>query len=359
MPTEQDLRSSLSALADLAPTQVDISAVAAHRGPQHRSRSRFAAPVIAAAVVVAVAGALTLVADRRSGHGGLAQPGNFRAPTTLPTNAYIFDLDTVPGYVAHDRGVSPAQQWMAYTNAEGIDAATVSLFPAGGYTPQRPAGAQSVEINGSVGFYGTVGAQPSVNQKERGTLVWEYAPGAWASVTYFGPGPDPRTPNVPDPTLTKDEAIRFAEAVRPGASHDARFPVALTALPANATTDVQAVSIENNQSGLFVGPPTSGSYFSANTLHVQVFAPGAVTGDVGNTGFGYQPVSFGDFHGAYYADEDRIDVTNGQVQVNVGTGVPHGVFSLADLERTVEGMSFATSLTDQLTWFPVSAVLPR
>ena len=57
-------------------------------------------------------------------------------------------------------------------------------------------------------------------------------------------------------------------------------------------------------------------------------------------------------------DELGVTVDESQRHLDPGAGVPHGVFTLAQLETTVEGMAFASDIADQSTWFPVSELMP-
>jgi len=372
MPTEQDLRNALTALADRAPSEVNVSDVISNHAPGRRSVARIALPLVAAIVVVAVAVTLSVLGARDK--GASTEPMNSTpAPSIFALDRYYFSISPIPGYTVRDGGTEQTMQWMTVSgDAAGkpVDA-TVMLFPTGGFRPTRPARAQDVTVNGVPGFYGTFATQPNTQRIKvlyQGALAWEYAPNAWAVVfspeaNYIDPSslPSGAHPYIlgAASALSEPVARQIAEAVRPGQIHEVRVPVTFTTLPANATPVIQNMNYDTLGVGIFIGPATPGTYFSPKTLHVQVFAPSAKTGDEGNTGLGYRPVTFGAFHGAYYAVEDRIEVTNGTVSVNVGTGVPQGIFSLDDLEKTVEGMRFASSLSDESTWFPVSDVLPH
>ncbi|GIF25558.1 hypothetical protein BJ973_003835 [Actinoplanes tereljensis] len=87
----------------------------------------------------------------------------------------------------------------------------------------------------------------------RVALAWRYAPDAWAA---YVPRPADRSSSV-------DEAIRIAEAIKPGRSHQIRVPYRMTFVPAGW----QTVSAEENttkysnivsETFLYAGPlPTS------------------------------------------------------------------------------------------------------
>lgn len=375
MPTEQDLRHALSALADRAPERCEMPAPTTHT--HHRRASRILLPGLAAAAVVAVTVTISLVTSRTDptpavpGSSTTASPyaPNFVAPTVLPIDQYIFDIAPIKGYTSSDGGVGRAQQYMELTELApgrptptkdgsvplGSARATVAVYPRDGFRPPKPANAVAVTVNGVTGFYGTLEAQPEDNGITfDGALAWPYAPGAWA-VVFSSSAAHRSLGRRPGDALTRTEATRFADAVRPGQTHEVRTPVRLATVPGNLTSKLQSFGSAGRATSILIGPDSDPTMIK--TLRLQIYADAKVP-DAGDTGFGYTPVRFGAWHGTFYPDEDRLDVSNGTVGITIGLGQPNGPFTLAQLERTVEEMTFASRLADQSTWFPLTELLP-
>lgn len=379
MPTEADLRDALKTIADGANSRVQSPVLEARMVEPHGRRGRLArrtAVAVAAMIVVVLAVTVALSTTRQTSHVPASATSSrdtpaptYRAPAVFPSSEYVFDVAPVEGYQVSDGQASATMQWMNLIpiSATGVPA-TITIYPARGFTPPRPANAVDVTVRGQPGFFGTIEAQPEDNGIAfRGALAWRYSADAWATVyspsaTAMGDDATGRkgttlAPSVPGSRgLSERIALQVAEALRAGESHPVRAPARLATLPPNVVPNLQGVQVDRRQTTIVIGDESKG-WFSTSTLRIQVSA-GAAVPDEGDTGFGYTPVEFGAWHGAFYPDEDRLDVSNGTVGINIGTGIPHGVFTLAQLEATVEGMTFASDVGDPTTWFLAAHVLP-
>jgi hypothetical protein len=162
MPTKRDLRRALTAVADRAPTRYELPATLSTPTRSHRRASRILVPSLAAAAVIAITVAVSLVVTETTSassvRGSLpAVPTGtpaFAAPTVLPTTQYIFDIAPIDGHTIADGGASPTERWLNLTgsSADAASSAAVAIYLAGGFHPPGPADAVAVTINGARGF---------------------------------------------------------------------------------------------------------------------------------------------------------------------------------------------------------------
>lgn len=200
MPTIDDLRSALDALAEQAPTT----------GRAVRPRRRRRAPALAiasAAVAIAAVAAVPVLVT----HGSRSSP-TFPVESVSPakptnngsartTHLPLADpsLATLTFSVARVQNMS-VYAWETGVGFEraflkGLTHPAVSVYPPGGWAPTRPAGATDITLGTKPGFFGHVqhdgpdavaliGENPMVTGD---ALAWQYEPGAWALVESEAP----------------------------------------------------------------------------------------------------------------------------------------------------------------------------
>jgi hypothetical protein len=215
----------------------------------------------------------------------------------------------------------------------------LEVYEPGRFDPTAWTGGAPVDINGRKGFYTAKRVDAGPRSDASVTLVWEYAPGAWAVLGGDVIGRDDR--NV---------AVRAARAVTFGKPTEARVPFAMVRAPSGLRT----LRVESD----------------ADTASVQ-FASATAATDVTLTIRAYPP-----------ALDDKTWQPNGQAAgrpamwaepstpggpASPKVVVDFGVLRLAlvgegdddrnALERIIRGLTVATTL-DHEQWWPASDALP-
>jgi hypothetical protein len=354
MHTTDELRDTLRELADAAPHTAPIPGdhdeVARSAKPSRRSSRlvRFGAPALAGAMV---AGVVAGVVALSSATHRTAQPGKSSTATPRPAHlpqagpmsltTTVFDVVGMPG--ATVGGVmADGKSQHRYVSFDAFrddsNQADVQVWAREQWTPTRPAGAQDVSIHGQPGFYGRF-AVPSNGKVV--ALAWQYAPGAWAVVTAL------------NKSATKADLVRFASAVRTGQHIPARLPFKLTGLPPGG----KLTALEWR---LGAGRQSAGGGLTIS-----------YPGRHGVLVISVDPLSAGEFGKPTTIGGKRVWV-DGRVLEIAGPGVSRAIlepttpdysndidlFSAAETESIVAGLTFAPNVKDPGTWFDATSALP-
>jgi hypothetical protein len=463
MPSIEDLRAAYATLKDQAPTEINI--LPSHATEQHRRRFMLPA-LVAAGVVVAVAGSLTL-ADMASSNRNVHTAAASGAPSTLtstgatpvstaaapvsvasypvlPATGSIFTVGKLPaGLRASDGITSPFAEQMTLDSSDGKLAGVISVVPASAWHPSIPADAVPVKVDGQPGYYGTLnfdgamgnqdswfaanGSFLNAGDADEAGVLWQDPSGVWAyvagvtnvgvakqaaqvtigsgsvprptgsavSITTTGAaGPTPAgptssvtAPNVntssdpyttttvpgryaglPTASLSQSQAVAVANAIQIGSPRTATVPIKLGYLPAGFkaedTANLADSALASVNPNRFIGgitistPDATNPIF--NTLYIGVssgsIAPG-VSVAYKEEPFVLAPksstINIAGYTGSYSPDSPLVVLRNGTVSLSIGVsdGPGKGV-PLAELTKLVQGITLASNLSDQSTWFP-------
>ena len=377
MRTEDDLRAALAGRERLAPPADRVLAEVRRLARDRRPRRLTGAAAITAAVAVAVIAAVTVpVLLVRSApplgpapaSGAPSPDVSTPSPTAVPVDAYADSRPPLSFTVANTWGpvfeirpssVSASRQVAAILR-NGEPVARLTLFRPGLASTLTHSGAaqsdEPVEVNGVPGRY-RIGSDP-----DRSMLLWEYRPGAVASIVAEG------TPLSANVLVQRDVLVDIAGAVRFTAPYPVRVPYRLDFLPA----DLMVTSVGENP-----GPAGGFSRSDVQALSVDPDRPRAM--DI--TVFDGQPRPNAQW-GGEYPEWDWVpatiagrparcaDLVDGRrCEIDYGHLVPStaGAFTVSmgvsdltsdELDRIVAGMHFAT-VSDPATWYDANTALPR
>jgi hypothetical protein len=370
--TEDDVRLACLALEDDAPSVDDV--LAAVIGPSRRRPRRqrqLRAYLAVAATVVAVA-AVAVAALAWPAHHRTSPPPATRPPADPALSRVDFTVAAPSRYetVEYTSGALFERASLIRVQPKYDDGwATITRYRPGGYrgtTTGRP-----VSVNGQRGFVvadahptfvGYRDTDPSVRQR---AVVWQYAPGAWAMAT----GGSGRTPAAVD-----QANLSLAEAVRPGTT-PVPVPMKLGYLPdpltlESASTVPQNVPDTQGQYGalsfkdqtpagsrLDTAPWGSAMDIVAWVKHTPLEGP--PFGCTANA----RTFTVGGNQGCYLSDHGAtsgliVDVAGHTVRIRVDAA-HYGKYTDAELVHIVAGLRFAPDVTNQATWFPAAAALPK
>ncbi len=192
MPTIDDLRSALEALAEQAPTTEKTVL---------RRRRKHLRPLAIASAAAAIAAVATVPVLVTRGSDSTPTPPVESASSPAPTTVSTTRLPLAdPSLATLSFSITPVQGMTAFAWETGVGFQrafltgqtfpAVTVYPPGGWAPTRSAGARDASVGTKSGFFGPVrhdgpdavaltGENPMVNGN---ALAWQYAPGAWALV---------------------------------------------------------------------------------------------------------------------------------------------------------------------------------
>lgn len=335
MYTEEDLRATLGALEDEAPSPAVVLA-GLDRVRRRRVTRRRTVGMAAAAALVAVVTAGSIVATN-----ALTPPetGNAASNPHLERLRFPFEVTDIPGHQVAYRFVDSdgrSTAWVS-TTATMTNVYTLEVFRKDRYDPTADQNGEPVQVNGRRGFYRVdMGCQCSSPTGVPG-VVWEYAPDSWALVQYQEPAVAPAD--------VREAVLRIADAVRFDRGAPIPVPFRLGYLPEG---------LEPGSGPAEVNTVTQG----ARGARVNLVGDGKVLLIAGDEGFGRamwpdapigQPVVGETFDG-----RPTVTVTLGDVGVQVsGTG-----FSVEEMTKVARSATAAPDLYDATTWFDAREALP-
>jgi hypothetical protein len=267
---------TIGAAEPLEPIVVELRPTASPR------RRRLIAGAAAAAVVGLAVGTATLLPSSSRPSSGAAGSSDSAAATTGPpapkyhstgiTLAWDFVISVIPGFSVESRRIETNRQVAVLADtvtpipgkpAGRSDVARVYVYAAGQYTGTIPTGATAVSVNNKPGYYGMfatstedlAGAPTTTTQP---TLLWQWAPNAWAVVV-----------GTSAEYQTQDVESRLATAVAFGRSR-VSVPVSVPSAPAAGLVRTQlSQDADGSTTVLFVKAGATkpfGQYDAAMTL---------------------------------------------------------------------------------------------
>lgn len=389
MRTEYDLRTAIDELAQDAP---DVEHVLAAVTRPHRRR--MLAPLAVAAAVLAVAGGVAVATADRGSSPGPATAAESIASVAHPCATYGRpDLRTFS--IGHVAGLADQQDSPAVvTGCSGYSARTVyapngrqvgqvTVYRAGVFDTSRLANVRAVHGHGIAGF--SIPPAPYVTKLGQGdvkcvfyppgsntqsevprvlpvaticadtpTLAWEYAPNAWATVTSSD---DTTGKSIfgDDPT---DKQLELAAAVDTKHPIPLRVPFAFGDLPADVriTNVYSYLSRSGKPVAVTVGFGITGRPGCPSDADCEQVGEVSLVPQRGNPSQHGEPVSINGYP-AHLIDQGEvrpdIELTyqTGTWNVLVGEAADRRIPD-SDLIAIARGLRYATSTTDQSTWFP-------
>jgi hypothetical protein len=270
---ETDVQTMLQRLADTPapPARIDLGrAVSEGRRGKRLRQTKIGGSVLAAGAAAGVVVALLAVpGPRAAGLPSAASTGLAHAPVVMPATAPTRFNPLVPyasfgwmpsGYAVGGANVPDATSTtrdVQLIAGQGTAAIDLDVHAKGACWQSGPASRPAFTCSNPLGGSGpvpAVGQAPDVNGRPAfwaanygggGSLVWEYAPGAWATLEVLSGKQGPPTAGE-RPMLS-----RVAETVRYGQSRPLAFPFWLTGIPADWAVTV--ASFTEPSPGLLAG----------------------------------------------------------------------------------------------------------
>ena len=377
MATVDDLLTAFTDLENQAPVSCDSALqTRLSNGSRPRRLRRWILPAIAGATVIAAVAAPVAIGPRdpSSQVPSEASPPTPSSERTVPSPvqvpqvaltalSYTFAVRSIAGVISTASRTGPDYQRVEVDSTAGdrIPVGWILVYPAGGFRPDRPAGATDTRVAGRPGFAGLIPPDgPGMTRTSHGpglnAVAWQYAPGAWAVVQSAGP---------PQSGVTAPTAQEIAEAVDFTSQHPVRLPAKIRYLtsgltPRSITTTVQGpgrltgidfASDDRSRLGMSIEMETGDRNPGLGTAHRRG-SPIALDGFTG-----YYDKACGSIYlvgkGVYVAvtSTEHLD---GECRAPAGTSVP----SLATIEKVVRGLSFAADPADTSTWFNAAEAIP-
>jgi hypothetical protein len=367
MRTIDDLHEAITGIADQAATQIDLDALTtAPSEPRQRRRGQTWAIASVAATVAVVSFAVpTLLSGLHRDSRDIPAGSGFSAPLPLPGRGsalqFDFTVDTVPGEKLHYEGLRPNSQtaeFVAKPSCENMNqnstitcrpysgpvdkntrllTGAVTVFYQSAFDPTEAKLGEPVDVNGRPGYYAVI--QAPDNDERSMTLVWEYAPGAWATV-WDSPGG-----GVDDVKATE---LRHAMATH-AATVAPLTPIRVQGLPEQLFTGYLAYYDDWTQ-GDFGLNDTSGEQWAVS------WTPDPTPADVDHTSevaINGRVWTVEHNNGAVVGIHVRIDGTD------VAISHDGSAATLQDYIDIASQVEFAPNLHDSGTWFEASTSLPQ
>lgn len=346
MYTENDLRATLGALEDEAPSPDGVLA-GLDRTRRRRVTRRRTAGVVAAAAVAVLVAVGSIVATNP------AAPPETGDTATNPHHERLrfpFAVDEIPGYEVAYRFVNFSGHSTAWVGTTANmtdpnkrdDMYTLEVFEKGVYDPAADSAGEPVQVNGKRGFYTTAMRCQCSSSVGIPGVVWEYAPDSWALVQYQKPATMPGS--VP-PADVREVALRIAAAVRFDRHAPVLVPFQLGYLPAGlepALEPAMVNTIVGGSRGVMISLTGRGRTLDikGGEIFGEAMSPELPVGE---------PVVGDDMHG-----RPVVTIVLGRVGLQLsGTGI-----SVDELKRIARSASSAADIDDPATWSDAAEALP-
>ena len=361
MRTEQDLHSAFQSLEEAADAYgtPDFATVAtapttvSPLRPARRNWVAISSSVAAAAIAALVIGIVVPSTPHSRNRPAVIQPGTstsavqpvapLTAPQTFDLRSLWFSLRPLDGVQVSGVMLSTTSQQVQLDSGTGQEW-DVTLTAAGTDQPMAEPGAEAIQIGGRPGYYGSLsglGYATAANQPVG--LVWEYAPGAWATVVSHD-----------QHAISAADATAIADAVEPGQTKALTVPIKVGTAP------------EGMQLQAYIGGPGGSRLTQIGTQGINAlidFTSGTetdVTVDFGPRISG-EPLS-----GTRTTIGGRTAyVMNGSIRILVGSNYEmHAIVAgnahvtPAELLTIANSIEVASNPQDQSTWFDATEALP-
>jgi hypothetical protein len=363
--TFHDLHDAFRLLERQAPTTIPLPM----DRKRHAALKRWAAPVAAAAAVLALAVAAMSFTQASTGKSSAAPSGTGVATTAKPTLlSFDFSVSPVPGFDITLSQVSPGLQeaLIAVRGLSPQPTGTVSVYAAGKFKEAATVQTgQPTTVSEHRGFFTKLSTLPSntdLNAPKLYSVAWLYAPNSWAVVQInYG------TLKTYTPARIEAAELQVANAVRMGTRSALKVPFTIGYLPPGIypVSADQATDPEGGAIGLGDGRPMAGTtpFSTALTIWVDnvqdpnhVFCP---AGDKRMTRF-----TLNGFVGCVQRNQLTgktgvlsIQLARGYLEITLGQA-QQGVYSDAQLKRVAESIVPADSMTDRRTWIDATVSVP-
>lgn len=345
------LREALEDMAADVPTYGDLDLAFEQVAQQRWQRIRtVAGPAAAAAVVALVLGALASTredgdAGRPVGPPALSTPAEpAPAPLTAPLEAPAslldvrelgFRVDPIPGFTPVD-GWELTRDFQRVTVApkEGGQPLVVSVRYEGAPPPVPTGSRGAVTVHGVRGTY-----SEDVRADEwLASLIWEYAPDAWAEVSWRG-----ITAAPPD---RRETIVTVAEAVRPGGG-PVRVPVGFGTLPS-------AVPSPMSPRSMVLTVDAEGWFWTADLGDLSVWARSGGAGLCGDGGArSVEPFTYRGNPGCL-VDDTRLVLRLGAAETWIDFD-PASRPPLPEMKRLLSELTLGSQ--DRTSWFDLASAL--
>lgn len=359
MATINDLR---SVLLDLEHDELgDPDAVWAEVEAQlkHRPR-RLLVPLIAAALVLAVAGAGFALTSHDSGQKSVRGPASSSA--AMPVDHYVFTIEGLPaGYTSGNMGAYPDAQCALIKQNDELRIAAVNIGSSANAmgAPAKGADASDALVNGQHGYFQNYGDTRTASlhcvaddlrfSGEPSTvLVWQDVSGLWVAIQMRG--------------FDRDQALQIAAAIQIGRTAPIKIMARFAYLPPGLELSAIGASESSTWTDIEFGPHDS-------QLDITIAPAGQLNART-QPGIdpAYSKITIGAFSGMYGPNDPSTSLTNGKVDVSIlfQQGDPttradastHAM-PIDELTKLINGMTVASDPNNQATWFNAADALPH
>ena len=367
MRTEEDLRSALRALEEAADSYgtpdfaIPTARVTPLHSPRHTTRRSWVVAASSLAVAAAIVALVIGVVATGGTNPGKVQPGNstpppvhstsviapstpLAAPKTFDLRSLWFSLRPLDGAVVSGVSLSATAQQVRLDTSSG-EFWDLTLGAAGAPQPTAANGSEAISIGGRPGFYGYLSGLLYASQANRPVgLVWEYAPGAWATVV----SDDQRA-------ISAADATAVADAVEPGVTERVTVPIKVGKAPVGMRLEA------------YLGGPGGARPTQSGTQGVNAgidFSAGSATGltvdfaprRAGESLTGTKTTISG--RTAYLMNGSITLLVGSAYEADVTAGPSGPTITAAQLLDVARSIVFAEDPNDQSTWFDATVALP-
>ena len=328
-------------------------------------------PLVAAAGVIAIAAAGFAL----SGVGYPAAPTQAAAGTVakLPVTTWVFRVGALPDglrFSYQASSTSTMTQNAGILDAQGHIVGGVSIYATTADHPEIPKNAERLDVNGRTAYravpIGALATGPNGAIPAPASVIWQDVSGEWVSVD---PGAGLGTNGGQELTASQVLAIARAVQIAPVAADGSQTltppePVKelakFTYIPAGY---VLTQAGPDGTGGGLTQPDDPAAFLS---IGITVVRPS----DGSDGRVGTDPPAADDqrvTHGAFigtYSPKQGLGVSNGNVNVSIASvvavnGKSAVSFSLDELLKILDGMTLASNLSDQSTWFDAAEAFPH
>lgn len=370
MRTEQDLHSAFRALEEVAdaygtpdfaiPTPT-LPAVRTIRPARRNWVAVSSSVAVAAAIAALVIGVVVTRGPSTPNRPGVTQSGTstppshtstavgppkITAPKTFDLRSLWFSLRPINGLVVSGVTLFATSQQVNLDSGSGQHW-DVTLNAAGASKPTAATGSESIQIGGRPGYYGYLtdpGSATLANQPVG--LVWEYAPGAWATVVS----------DDAQRAISSTDATAVAASVEPGRTQAVKVPIKVGLAPVGMRLQGYLGGPGGSrltQSGSTVGVNAGIDFTAGNGTSLSVsFYPRLA----GETLTGTPTTIAG--RTAYIMNGSIRILVSGNYEVDATAGPNGPNVSAAQLLAVAQSIEVASNPQDQGTWFDATVALP-